>query len=72
MSIISLFIEEADEAPLAVDFDEDGDLCLTFGGEGSRGGVEVYMRRDQAATNAEALAEALADGASKDKGNDHD
>ena len=46
MSIISLFIEEADEAPLAVDFDGDGDLCLTFGGEGSRGGVEVYMRRD--------------------------
>ena len=46
MSIISLFIEEADEAPLAVDFDEDGDLCLTFDGEGSRGGVEVYMRRD--------------------------
>ena len=46
MSIISLFIEEADEVPLAVEFDEDGALCLTFGGDGPRGGVEVYMRKD--------------------------
>ena len=41
MSMISLFMEEADEAPLEVEFDEEGDLCLTFGGDGPRGGIEV-------------------------------
>ena len=66
MGMISLFVEEADEVQLAVRFDEDGDLWLTFGGEGSRGGVEVYMRRDQAEAIAEMLAAALADDANKD------
>lgn len=66
MSMISLFIEEADEAPLAVEFDDEGDLCLTFGG--SRGGVEVYMRIDQAEAIAEVLSKALA----ADNGNTSD
>lgn len=71
---ICLRIDEADDAPLNISFLEDGNVCLSFGiVEGvniDRGDVEVYMRRDQAVTNAEALAEALADDANKDEQKD--
>lgn len=63
MSIISLFIVEADDAPFTVDFLEDGEVCLTFGDEELSGEFKVFMRRDQAEAIAQALAVAFVEDA---------